>query len=109
VVLFEVLANALQVRGSGWCPADTHVLRAQHLFQASVHFFLFYEFTPVSLCDAFPDSGAKADLLLKQAQGCVLHQSLGVGACASGDLGELRFLLGREMYFHAFKVRENGE
>jgi hypothetical protein len=24
-----------------------------------------------------------------------------------GDLGKLRFLLGREMHFHAFKVREN--
>ena len=36
----------------------------------------------------------------KQAQSCILHQSLG-GVC--GDLGKLRFLLRREMYFHALQ------
>ena len=74
---------------------------------AGVHFFFFNELAPVGLGDAFSDGGAKAGLFLKQAQGCVLHQSLGVGACVDGDLGKPGFLLGRETYFHAFKVREN--
>lgn len=80
-----------------------------NLFQAGVHFPFVNELAPVGLRDTFPDGGTKARLLLKQAQRCVLHQSLGAGACVSGDLRKLDFLLGREMHFHALKLRENRE
>ena len=43
---------------------------------------------------------------MKQAQSCILHQQPGVGTRMDGDLGQLRFLLLSEMYFHAFEVRE---
>jgi len=79
----------------------------QHLFQAGVHFFLFNELAPVGLRNTFPPSRTKAGLFLKQAQSCVLHQSLSVGACVGGDLRKLRFLLRREMYFDPFKMRQS--
>ena len=75
---------------------------AQHLLQASVHFFFFDKLAPVGLRDAFLDSRTKGRIL-KQTQGCVLNESLGVGASVGGDSGKLRFLLGREMYFHVFQ------
>jgi hypothetical protein len=34
---------------------------------------------------------------------CFLHQWLGVDARVGGDLGKLRFLFGREMYFHTLQ------
>lgn len=40
----------------------------------------------------------------EQAYRHVLHQMLGVG---SGAGGNLRFLLGREMYFHASRLRKH--
>jgi hypothetical protein len=49
---------------------------------------------------------AEGNLIVNQAQDCILHQLLGIGTGSCGKLGKLRFLLWREMYFHAFKVRE---
>jgi hypothetical protein len=43
----------------------------------------------------------------KQAQGGILHQSLGGGACLGGHLRKLRFLLGGEMDFHRFQSTRN--
>lgn len=43
-------------------------------------------------------------IFLKQTQGGILHQPFGTDACVGGDLRKLRFLLGREMYFHGFSV-----
>ena len=76
---------------------------AQHLLQARVHFFFFNELAPVGLCDTFSNGGSKAGLFPKQAQGRILHQSLGAGAGMGGDLGKLRLLLWREMDFHAIQ------
>ena len=78
------------------------ILGAQLLVKAGVHFF-FNELAPFGQCDTCPDGGAKAGLFMKQTQGYVLHQLLGVGASMGGDLGKLSFLLGCEMYFHTFQ------
>jgi len=105
MVVFEVIVNVLQVRCGGGRPADTHFLRAQHLLYAGIHFLFFYKLAPIGLCDTFPHQGTKPGIAFEQAQGCLLHQSLGVGACVGGKLRELRFLLGREMYFHALQSK----
>ena len=52
-----------------------------------VHLFLFDEFLPVGLHDAFPHGGAKTSVLFKQAQGGILHQPLGIRTGMTGDLG----------------------
>src|ERR1700751_3237544 len=44
--------------------------------------------------------GGNMSFFLEQAQNGVLDQVLGVGAGFTGELRKLRFLLGREMYFH---------
>ena len=44
-----------------------------------------------------------AGISSKQPLGRILHQSLGAGPRGGGNLRKLRFLLGREMYFHALK------
>ena len=46
---------------------------------------------------------AEGNLILNQAQDSILHQLLGIGTGFCGKLGKLRFLLGREMYFHALQ------
>ncbi len=79
VILLEVVADALQIRGCGGRPADTHGLGAQHLLETGVHFFFFDELTPVGLGYTFFDGGAKASFLRKQAQSGVLHPMLGFG------------------------------
>ena len=86
----------------GGRPADTH-LRAEHLLQASVHFFFFNELAAVGLCNSLPDGGAKAGIFLKEAQRRVLYQSLRVGAGLGSNLRKLRFLLGREGNLHRLK------
>jgi len=58
VVLFQVIADMLQVRCGGGRPADVH-LGAQHLFEAGVHVFFFDELAPVGLCDTFSHGGRK--------------------------------------------------
>lgn len=52
---------------------------------------------------------AGRSFILKKAQYGVLHQMLGVRPGLGGYLLKLRFLLGCEMYFHGFKIRENWE
>jgi hypothetical protein len=50
---------------------------------------------------------AERNLILNKAQDSILHQLLGICTGFGGELRKLRFLLWREVYFHAFKVREN--
>ena len=95
-----------QVRCGCGRPADTH-LRAEHLLQASVHFFFLNELATVGLRDALTHGGAEVGFLLKQAQRRVLYQVFGVCPRLSRDLGKLRFLLGCEVSM-PFKLRENG-
>jgi hypothetical protein len=59
----------------------------KHPLDARIHLFLFDEFLTVGLRDAFSHGGAKTSVLFKQAQGGILHQSLGILAGMTGDLG----------------------
>ena len=53
--------------------------------------------------------GRRADsaFSLNEAQDGMLHQLLGVCTGFGGYLRKLRFLLGREMYFHVSRLRNN--
>ena len=51
----------------------------------------------------FRPDGPKGCLFPYDTQDNVLHQPLGSGPGLGGDLRYLRFLLGREMYFHALQ------
>jgi len=106
MMFFEVVVDVVQIRCGGGRPADSHCLGTQHLLQSSVHFVFFDELASVGLGDAFTNSGAKARVLLEQAQSGFFHQTLGVGPGGGRDLRKLRFLLGSEMDFHGSRVRE---
>ena len=58
------------------------------------------------LLDAFLHSCDEAGLIFEHAGNSVFHELLGILAISKGHLLEPRFNLGREMYFHAFQVRE---
>jgi hypothetical protein len=45
--------------------------------------------------------------ILKQTQGGIFHQMLGISPGFGGDLRKMRFLLWREMYFRLFYETEN--
>jgi hypothetical protein len=66
-----------------------------------------YELAAVSLLDASLHASDETGLVLKHPGNGVFHQLLGVFTVGRGQLLEPRFDVGREMYFHAFKVREN--
>ena len=67
-------------------PANTHQ-ELKHPLDARFHLFLFDKLPPVGLRDALSHRGAKPGVLLKQAQGGILHQPLGIRAGMTGDLG----------------------
>lgn len=54
---------------------------------------------------AIQGPGHGAAFIFKQAQYGVFHQVLGISPGFSGNLCQLRFLLRREVYFHALKIR----
>lgn len=54
----------------------------------------------------FGGTGADVAFSLNEAQNRLLHQLLGIGTSFSGDLRKLRFLLGRETYFHFSRLRK---
>jgi hypothetical protein len=49
-----------------------------------IHLFLFDEFLPVGVRDAFAHGGAKTSVLFKQAQGGILRQPLGIRTGMTG-------------------------
>ena len=71
--------------------------------------FVLYKLATVGLLDASLHSCDEAVLIFEHAGNSVFHQLLGVFAIGNGHLLELRFNIGREMYFHAFRVRANRE
>ena len=71
------------------------------------HVFVLYKLAPVYLLDASLHASDEAGLIFEHAGNSVFHQLLGVLAIGRGHLLEPRFNVGREMYFHAFKIREN--
>lgn len=70
------------------------------------HIFVLYKLATVGLLDASLHSCGKAVLIFEHAGNSVFHQLLGVLATGKSHSLELRFNVGREMYFHTFKVRE---
>ena len=60
---FEVLTDMLKVRSRCRRPSNAH-LWAEHLFQASVHFFLLNKLASISLGYALAHGGTKASILL---------------------------------------------
>ncbi len=76
---------------------------------AANHVSVLYKLATVSLLDAFLHSCDEAALIFEHSSNSVFNQLLGVLAIGKGHLLEPRFNLGRKMYFHAFKVRENRE
>ena len=74
MVVFEVVAQVLQVGCGSGRPLNAHFLWAQHfrtalgpqhLLQAGVHLFLFDELTPVGLGNTLAHGGTKAGIFLK--------------------------------------------
>lgn len=65
------------------------------------------ELATVGLLQASSHPGDEAGLIFEHASDRVFHQLLGVLAIGRGNLLELRFNIGREMYFHPHKVRES--
>lgn len=79
------------------------------MLQAGVHFCFFHELTAVGLRHTIPHGRPKSGIFLNQTQDGSSYQPLGVGACLGGDLCELLFLFGCEMYFHCLQgTREAG-
>jgi hypothetical protein len=66
-----------------------------------------YKLATVGLFTASLHSCDEAILIFEHAGNSVFYQLLGVLAIGKGHLLEPCFDVGREMYFHAFKVREN--
>ena len=64
------------------------------------------ELAPVSLRDASLNTSDEAGLIVEHAGDRVFYQLLGILAVGRGHLLEPRFDVGREMYFHALKVRQ---
>ena len=79
-------------------------LGAQHLIEASVHFLFFDQFATVGLCDALQHGIAITGIAFDQAQCDSSDKRLRVSPYRSGDSRKLRFLLWREMNFHAFQT-----
>jgi hypothetical protein len=71
------------------------------------HVFVLYKLAPVGLLDASLHAGDEAGLIFEHAGNSVFHQLPGVLAIGRSHLLEPRFSVGGEVYFHAFKVREN--
>ena len=74
---------------------------------ASNHVFVLHELAPIGLLDASLHAGNEAGVIFEHPRNRVFHQLLGVLAVGKGHLLELRFNVGREMYFPAFKVPES--
>jgi len=80
---------------------------AKQAADAVEHFFVLYKLASVGLLDASLHTGDEARLIFEHAGNRVFHQLLRVLAIRGGYLLELRFDVGREMYFHALRVPEN--
>ncbi len=71
------------------------------------HFLMCDKLATVRLLDASLHACDEAGLIFQHAGNSTFHELLGVLAIGRGHLLEPRFNVWREMYFHAFKVREN--
>jgi len=68
-----------------------------------------YKLAAIGLLNSSLHSGDEAGLIFEHPGNSVLHQLLGILAVGISHLLEPRFNVGREMYFHAPKIRQNRE
>ena len=71
------------------------------------HVLVLYKLAAVGLLNTSLHSGDEAGLIFEHPGNSILHQLLGILAVGNSHLLEPRFNVGREMHFHALKVREN--
>jgi hypothetical protein len=71
------------------------------------HVFVLYKLATVGLLDSSLHSCDEAGLIVEHTGNCVFHQLLDILAVGKRHLLEPRLNIGGEMYFHAFKIREN--
>ena len=62
-------------------PLTGYASGVKHPFEVRIHLFLFDEFPPAGLRDAFPHGRAKTSVLIKQAQGGIPHQWISRRQC----------------------------
>jgi hypothetical protein len=74
--------------------------------EAVKYIFVLHKLTTVGLLNAFLYTCYEASLFLEHPGNSVFNELLGVLAIGKGHLLKPRFNVGREMYFHDFKVRE---
>lgn len=68
---------------------------------------MLYKLATVGLLNTSLHSGDEAGLIFEHPGNSVPDQLLGILAVGNSHLLEPRFNVGRKMYFHALKVREN--
>jgi hypothetical protein len=81
------LKSVLEVLGWASPSSTGYALGVKQPLDARIHLFPFDEFLPVGLRDAFAHGGAKTSVLLKQTQGGILHQPLGIRTGMTSGLG----------------------
>jgi len=74
------------------------------LLQPNTHFIIVDKLASIRLSDAFTNGGAEPGLFIHHSQRGVLHKMFSIHSGMAGNTGNLGFLLGREMNFHAPKV-----
>ena len=79
----------------------------RQLVDTPQHVLVLYKLATVGLLDAPLHASDEAGLIFEHPGNGFFHQLLGVLAVGGGHLLEPRFNVGREMYFHVLKVREN--
>jgi hypothetical protein len=68
-----------------------------------------YKLAAIGLLNSSLNSGDEARLIFEHPGNGVPYELFGILAVGNSHLLEPRFNVGREMYFHALKVRENRE
>jgi hypothetical protein len=76
----------------------------KHPLNAGIHLFFFDEFAAVELVNAYLHLFLKPFIVRKQARDGFLHQFVSPPARAGGQIVQLRFLVVRQMDFHAFRI-----
>ena len=102
-MLAEVGVDGFKIFGGSGGPAQSH-LSADHLFEASVHLFLFDKISGVCLIETMLDCFAKLIVTMVKIEGGIDYQLLGIFAFVQSNLVEMRFLFGGEMKLHRGSV-----
>ena len=79
----------------------------EHGFKAGVHFFFFDKLAALGCDQSFFHSSQEAGFFGEITDNNIRHQSLGDGPCFSGDLRNLRLLLGVKCTSIASRERRN--